>query len=72
MSEWRPDSWKNRPVIQVPEYPDQKFFEANFPDLEAIVVHLLNCHGEWTAIFACVTSLPMLRYWYKCNHKEET
>ncbi len=24
MSEWHPDSWKKRPVIQVPEYPDQK------------------------------------------------
>jgi 3-deoxy-7-phosphoheptulonate synthase len=24
MSEWRPDSWKNRPVIQLPEYPDQQ------------------------------------------------
>lgn len=23
MSEWRPDSWKNRPIIQVPEYPDK-------------------------------------------------
>jgi len=23
MSEWRPDSWKNKPVIQVPTYPDQ-------------------------------------------------
>ncbi|MFC3051182.1 class II 3-deoxy-7-phosphoheptulonate synthase [Kordiimonas pumila] len=23
MSEWRPDSWKSKPVIQVPEYPDQ-------------------------------------------------
>ncbi|TNE60668.1 MAG: 3-deoxy-7-phosphoheptulonate synthase class II [Alphaproteobacteria bacterium] len=22
MSEWRPDSWRTRPVIQVPEYPD--------------------------------------------------
>jgi len=24
MSEWRPDSWKNRPVVQLPNYPDQK------------------------------------------------
>jgi len=23
MSDWRPDSWKNRPVIQVPDYPDK-------------------------------------------------
>ncbi|WP_417451698.1 class II 3-deoxy-7-phosphoheptulonate synthase [Kordiimonas sp.] len=22
MSDWRPDSWKSRPVVQVPEYPD--------------------------------------------------
>ena len=27
--------------------------------------HLLNCHGEWTAFFACISSLPMLKYWYK-------
>jgi 3-deoxy-7-phosphoheptulonate synthase len=39
MSEWRPDSWKNRPVIQVPEYPDQKVLEevetelASYPPL---------------------------------------
>lgn len=24
MSEWRPDSWKNKPVIQVPSYPDKE------------------------------------------------
>lgn len=28
MSNWKPDSWKNRPVIQVPSYPDQKALEA--------------------------------------------
>jgi len=22
MSEWRPDSWRNRPIVQVPDYPD--------------------------------------------------
>ena len=22
MSEWRPDSWKSRPIVQVPDYPD--------------------------------------------------
>ncbi|WP_417457243.1 class II 3-deoxy-7-phosphoheptulonate synthase [Kordiimonas sp.] len=22
MSDWRPDSWKSRPIVQVPEYPD--------------------------------------------------
>ena len=55
-----------------PNFTDlQKFFEAIFPDLEVMMEHLLNCHGEWTAIFACVSSLPMLRYWYKHNHKEE-
>jgi len=34
--------------------------------------HLVNCHGEWTALFACISSLPMLRYWYKSKTKEET
>ncbi len=24
MSNWRPDSWRDRPIIQVPEYPDQE------------------------------------------------
>lgn len=24
MSEWRPDSWRNRPVVQVPDYPDKE------------------------------------------------
>lgn len=23
MSEWRPDSWRNMPIVQVPSYPDQ-------------------------------------------------
>jgi hypothetical protein len=34
--------------------------------------HLLNCHGEWAMFFTCIGSLPMLRYWYEFNHKEET
>lgn len=39
MSEWRPDSWKNRPVIQVPSYPDQNLLQeveeelASYPPL---------------------------------------
>lgn len=24
MSEWRPDSWRKRPVVQVPDYPDEE------------------------------------------------
>jgi len=28
MSEWHPASWKNRPVIQVPDYPDQNVLQA--------------------------------------------
>lgn len=24
MSEWRPDSWRKRPVVQVPDYPDKE------------------------------------------------
>lgn len=28
MSDWSPDSWKKRPVVQVPSYPDQKALEA--------------------------------------------
>ena len=27
--------------------------------------HIFNCHGEWAALFSCVTSIPVLRYWYK-------
>ena len=23
MSDWRPDSWRNMPIVQVPSYPDQ-------------------------------------------------
>ena len=23
MSEWRPDSWRNKPIVQVPSYPDE-------------------------------------------------
>ena len=39
MSEWHPDSWKKRPVVQVPEYPDQKVLSeveeelASYPPL---------------------------------------
>jgi len=33
--------------------------------------HLLNCHGEWFAIFSCIASLPMLRYWYQSKKNEE-
>jgi len=34
--------------------------------------HLLNCHGEWMALFSCISSVPMLKYWYKFRNKEET
>lgn len=33
--------------------------------------HLLNCHGEWAALFSCIASFPVLKYWYK-SKKEET
>jgi len=39
MSEWRPDSWKSRPVIQVPDYPDRNVLQeveeelASYPPL---------------------------------------
>ncbi len=39
MSEWSPDSWKKRPVVQVPSYPDQKVLKeveaelASYPPL---------------------------------------
>jgi len=39
MSDWSPDSWKSRPVIQVPAYPDQQILQnverelANYPPL---------------------------------------
>jgi len=28
MSDWKPDSWKNHPVVQVPSYPDQEALKA--------------------------------------------
>lgn len=28
MSEWRPDSWRNKPIVQVPSYPDQSEVKA--------------------------------------------
>jgi hypothetical protein len=36
--------------------------------------HLTNCHGEWNALFAMASSLPILGVWIKTklyNHKEE-
>jgi len=27
--------------------------------------HLTNCHGEWNALFAMITSLPILGVWIK-------
>ena len=36
---WRPDSWRGKPIVQVPEYPDQAALEdvernlRNFPPL---------------------------------------
>ena len=28
MSEWRPDSWREMPIIQVPTYPDEAEVKA--------------------------------------------
>lgn len=28
MSEWRPDSWRNKPIVQVPSYPDEAEVKA--------------------------------------------
>ena len=36
--------------------------------------HLLNCHGEWTALFAMLSTLPFVGIWARTklhNHKEE-
>ncbi|MCK0070423.1 3-deoxy-7-phosphoheptulonate synthase class II [Kordiimonas sp. 5E331] len=39
MSEWSPESWKTRPIIQVPDYPDKKVLQevetelASYPPL---------------------------------------
>jgi hypothetical protein len=36
--------------------------------------HLTNCHGEWNALFALISSLPFIGIWAKAkihNHKEE-
>ena len=36
---WKPDSWRGKPIVQVPEYPDQTVLEdvernlRNFPPL---------------------------------------
>jgi hypothetical protein len=26
--------------------------------------HLFNCHGEWAAIMAALTSLPFIKTWF--------
>src|SRR5262245_18319442 len=39
---WSPDSWRSKPIVQVPEYPDQAALEEvtanlrNFPPLDFI------------------------------------
>jgi 3-deoxy-7-phosphoheptulonate synthase len=39
MSAWKPESWRSKPVLQVPKYPDPAALEAverdlrNFPPL---------------------------------------
>ena len=27
--------------------------------------HLMNCHGEWNALFACASTMPILGVWIK-------
>jgi hypothetical protein len=27
--------------------------------------HLTNCHGEWNALFAMITSIPILGVWIR-------
>jgi hypothetical protein len=29
------------------------------------MLHLTNCHGEWNALFACSSSMPILGIWLK-------
>lgn len=35
MSDWSPDSWKKRPVVQLPNYPDQAALEAAEKELSS-------------------------------------
>ncbi len=27
--------------------------------------HLMNCHGEWNMLFACVSTIPILGVWIR-------
>ena len=29
--------------------------------------HLFNCHGEWNALFACASTMPILGLWIRCK-----
>ena len=33
---WAPDSWRHRPALQLPTYPDQAAFEATLQELHAL------------------------------------
>ena len=33
--------------------------------------HLLNCHGEWNALFACASSMPILGVWVKIKIRDK-
>ena len=35
-AEWTPDSWRRRPALQLPTYPDQAEFEATLQELHAL------------------------------------
>ena len=34
--------------------------------------HLLNCHGEWNALFAVLSSLPILGVWVRAKLHKDT
>ena len=33
--------------------------------------HLSNCHGEWSALFACASTMPILGIWIKTKIREK-
>lgn len=32
-----------------------------------MIEHLANCHGEWSALFALVGSIPFVGVWIRSN-----
>ena len=32
-------------------------------------MHLLNCHGEWTALFALISMIPFIKVYFNAKGK---